>query len=153
MLFILFLFLFLLSILTFYITNTALAKTGDKNGKKNHFFLHFFLTTFATHSHSPIFNRHIFFTSPLKIFRIPHASATHAPRALPRCSHRVPIVFPSCLGCAPIVLLRCKGYTADARLRHSRNKAVGLDGFEAKLTQTSMEIIPLAYPKHTMSTP
>ena len=51
-----------------------------------------------------------------------------------------------CLGCVPIVLLWCKGYTADARLRHSRFKAVGLDGFEAKVTQTLMEVIPLAYP-------
>ena len=51
-------------------------------------------------------------------------------------------LFMVCLGCAPIVLRVCKVYTADARLRHSRNKAAGLGGFEAKLTQTLVEVVP-----------
>ena len=35
----------------------------------------------------------------------------------------------------PIVFLGCLGYTANAPLRHSRYKAVGLNGFETKETQ------------------
>ena len=53
-------------------------------------------------------------------------------------------LFMVCLGCAPIVLRVCKVYTADARLRHSRNKNVGLGGFEAKVMQILMELIPFA---------
>ena len=41
----------------------------------------------------------------------------------------------ACLGCVPIVFIGCLGYTANAPLRHSRYKAVGLNGFETKETQ------------------
>ena len=57
-----------------------------------------------------------------------------------------------CLGCVPIVFLGCLGYTADARLRQLCFSIAGLDDFEAKETQTLVDCIHGAYPKHHRKT-
>ena len=50
----------------------------------------------------------------------------------------------------PIVLRVCLGYTVDAPLRHSCDKAVGLSGCDVNVTQRWNEVICGAHPKHPM---
>ena len=73
--------------------------------------------------------------------KFPACISCVVPDCLFSCSARHDL-FHACLWCAPIVLLGCKGYTADARLRQLCFTVAGLNGFEAKVTQTLMKVIP-----------